>query len=519
MYSTFRLMLKYAIILVLLASAAASAEEPAQKANQFLESLPAVIAVTPPDFQSGALLQLANVELGAGRRAAALDHLNQAFAASAALPSERDYRIREEIQALIAAVTARINPERAAEMIAVIAPASGWEKDQRAVAVEQIVRPLLSAKKTDEAFAAFDRYAPEALFPFQPAGDLLKLLAPEDQRRATLCAQALAAFRQRPDVENFNIYLRNYRKEIPPQLFETSVRALVQSALDRKGLPRPLLFSITTPKGTVAVRDSLDSVLFQMYDLAFDIDPDLAKRIADGRPELQQILQRYPRGQASLQADGDAVTTWTDAESKDGKPTPAQQQRSAVVAMEGLKVQQAMTVLRTDPGKYLEIVREIPTPRLKTRMYSTYAMFAASRPPEEGKPMLAKCVTELEEVKDPSASSSAWVTVANAAHRLKDAELAARALDRAIADAAAQLKADADQDNPNLAPKCLWPSATAVRTAFYRAAEVLGPNAESLLERIPDNELQSMARIEMAAQWLGVPFDQPVTKIRRKTAN
>ena len=40
---------------------------------------------------------------------------------------------------------------------------------------------------------------------------------------------------------------------------------------------------------------------------------------------------------------------------------------------------------------------------------------------------------------------------------------------------------------------------------FYRAAMSLGEEAELLLDKIPDTEIQVMARTEMAAAWLNAP--------------
>jgi hypothetical protein len=245
----------------------------------------------------------------------------------------------------------------------------------------------------------------------------------------------------------------------------------------------------------------------------------LAQRIADGRPALQAILERYPNGQKSLDATGDSVTTWTDAASadKEGRPTPAQQQRAQVVAMEGKLVQEAMTALRLgEMTKYFNVIHQIPTDRLRQRMIGTAAMHAASKTPEEGKPILSSCVKEMESVKEPASRGTAWITIANAAMKLKDRDLAVSSLDKAIADAKEELKRDADPDHPNLAPKCLWPSAWLLRSAFYRAAAILGTDAGALLDRIPDADLQVMARVEMAASWLEAPASPYYVQVKRK---
>jgi hypothetical protein len=98
---------------------------------------------------------------------------------------------------------------------------------------------------------------------------------------------------------------------------------------------------------------------------------------------------------------------------------------------------------------------------------------------------------------------------------MNDNDLVLSALHRAIADARLLHKQDADADNPNLAPRAAWPSTDAFRAIFYRAARTLGPDAEPLLERIPDPEINIMARVMMAAAWLNAPTaDIPVRVTR-----
>jgi hypothetical protein len=64
---------------------------------------------------------------------------------------------------------------------------------------------------------------------------------------------------------------------------------------------------------------------------------------------------------------------------------------------------------------------------------------------------------------------------------------------------------DAAPDSPNQAPKTFWPSTCAFRTILYGAGKRLGPEAEILLDRIPDYDLRLFAQIELAAALAGLP--------------
>jgi hypothetical protein len=72
---------------------------------------------------------------------------------------------------------------------------------------------------------------------------------------------------------------------------------------------------------------------------------------------------------------------------------------------------------------------------------------------------------------------------------------------------------DTASDSPNLAPRNFWPSTCAFRTILYAAGKRIGPEANILLDRIPDEDLRLFAQIEFAAALAGLP---ELPEIRRK---
>lgn len=64
---------------------------------------------------------------------------------------------------------------------------------------------------------------------------------------------------------------------------------------------------------------------------------------------------------------------------------------------------------------------------------------------------------------------------------------------------------DADPENPNEAPKGMWPSTGSFRSILYSAGKRLGSDAAKYLNRVPDDDLRLFARIELAAALAGLP--------------
>ena len=75
---------------------------------------------------------------------------------------------------------------------------------------------------------------------------------------------------------------------------------------------------------------------------------------------------------------------------------------------------------------------------------------------------------------------------------------------------------DTDPDSPNQAPKAFWPSSSRFRTALYDAGKRLGPDAVTLLERIPDPEIRLFAQIEFAAALAGLPAARETSMKQRR---
>ena len=105
----------------------------------------------------------------------------------------------------------------------------------------------------------------------------------------------------------------------------------------------------------------------------------------------------------------------------------------------------------------------------------------------------------------------------NPAHKIKDDKLSWQAIDRAMADATALYKLDANEDSPNKALREYWPSTQGYRRIVITAVKLFGVDAEPLLLRITDPDLALLARVEMAQALLERPHDSWSTSVSRSS--
>lgn len=496
----------------------ADAPDSKDKAKQYLEAAGGMIAAAPPESQASALLQLAAVEKAIDSKLAA-EHLDQAFAAAAVLPSRKENRLKEQTQAMIVRELAGLDLEKAIEKLAGMETTPPDEIDPRAEAIEQIVSALTREKKIDEAASVMDRFSSTGAYSFGGAKALLAALAPDDDRRALIFGQVISGFNRQPDIKAMELFVREFspRRErpMPKSLFDTAVRAMVDAVLDNKGIVEPATLTITTDKATISLNDPQDSALWRLIDLAVLVDQGLVKKAIRDRPTLANLVELFPAGLISI-AKGDAVMT-AGTLAGDGPNSREAQEKQQRLIRETSLFQEVMKYYRKEPEKALEASRGIPTAILRVRAITTVARNVDESQPAAAKSTIEKCIAALEEMKPPESRAGGWSGIAMAAGKIKDKELASKALLKGLDDIKAQYAADADPDNPNGAPRPMWPSTVAYRNLFYQAAKILGTETEGFLEKIQDPEIQALARIDMAGAWLGVEQVQiPIRTLKKQ---
>ena len=214
----------------------------AARARAALESAAAMVAAAPPEFQAGALLQLGSVTASFAPRRA-LELYEQSLAASAVLPTQSGYRVKEEFQSLLCEQVARLDVGRAVEILPLIQIPPSGEPDPRGRAFRAITQQYLSRKQTEKALEMLER-----LRGGQPGAEVAA--ARRRARRQSLFSQAQASFVQRPEAEPYDRFLRAFRKEMTIETFQSSVRVLAKRCSTARAFRNRTARPLWRPRGT-----------------------------------------------------------------------------------------------------------------------------------------------------------------------------------------------------------------------------------------------------------------------------
>lgn len=498
--------LSFSILFILSISQSAQERppDPAQKAREYLEQAAGMVGAVAPDSQAVALLQLAIVESPIDKSKSE-EHFEQAFRAAAVLPSRTAGRMKEQVQSRAVTGLAPLNVQSAIELAAAISPAKAKEFDVRADAIFSIIQYLVKEKKFDQAVEAMDRFNSGGAYPLRAAGFLLSQLPADDSRRGAIFSAAVAGFTQNPDCDNMVRFLNQF-PEMPLALKETAIRSLMRAIEEGQGMPFYTDQTLTSNAGSVSLDSPQEILIFNAVDLIRPVDPDWVKKMAAERPKLRAGLERFPGGVPEMRAAGNLVVALATGSSPG-------------LSADSRAFQRALEYAEKDPSKALTLSKEIPMPRMQAILVTHVARGAKSKQAGEAASVLQACLARLEEIQPLNSRTEGWDAVADAAGVVKNHDVALKAIERGMADAAAIHRFEAKAEEGNLAPRAAWVSSQAYKRLFYRAAKALGPAAENMLEKIPEADLQVLARVEMAAAWLGQEPTPQVVHVARKPKN
>jgi hypothetical protein len=243
------------------------------------------------------------------------------------------------------------------------------------------------------------------------------------------------------------------------------------------------------------------------------VDPAQADQVLNQFPNLRVALSYFPDGTESMLGSEGGLSTSTNTSSQ--RISPEAEARQQIGAIAESRAAAALAGLSSDPQRALDRVRTIPLPEKQAEVLGVIAQGVSEKDPQTARAILNQCVSILDNIQDPALRVRNWAVVAQAAHRIQDDPGAWAAIDRGMADSAALYKLDSDAESPNLALREYWPSTQNFRAIVAKATELFGPDAEPLLQKIPDPELALLARIEMAQVLLGRPPDATRIEIER----
>jgi hypothetical protein len=271
--------------------------------------------------------------------------------------------------------------------------------------------------------------------------------------------------------------------------------------------------TLSSSKGTATFTSREDVDLFDVMPLVREIDPKRYDDLLSSHAELRSALQIFPGGAASV-ADDRGISMYTVSGGKTSDPAAqkremeAMNSRMQIQALINSRAQAALIAAPKDPDKALDLVAEIPSPPRQAEVLAVIARGVGGNDAVKGRRILARCIGMLDDLKYPDDRVTVWDIVAEVAGIVKDDEIAQRAIEKLLADAAELYKEDTDKDRPNRRGRETWPSTQAYRHALIRAAKLMQVDAETLLPKVTDPDMNVLARVTLAQALLERPFDR-----------
>lgn len=486
--------------------------DPVKKAREMLDAAAEMLGGVQPQIQVVGLWHLAE-NYQAFDRKKALEFYKQAWAGTPTLAPEQVERFEKRLQVDIIRSVADVDAGLAIEMVKQMKPAKGNFYDNRLWAIVKIVEVLGRKSEFDKAIEFLDAMGGLGAYSFRAASALYGRLPPGDPRRTFLFASAQAVFGLRP-ARDFGDLLADHAADLPPQTAAAAVSGYVKFILDSKNEPVTTetgaiayqTRTYATAKGTASFNTSQEADLFDVMWLVERFDPKRAEELLAQYPNLKASLAAYPKGTKSMQTEGLLYTysTLSSTNDMDAQRFAQQFRMRAIVESRKFEVLQAAV---KDPDKAIELVKSIPQPAKQAEILSAVARDVAEKDPAKSRNILNKCMAALPEVKDPGERIPVWDAVAESAALIKDDKLLWEALERGLSDAGALYRWDTEDagGNPrvNVQLQEYWPSTVAYRRIVMRAASILKTDAEPLLHKIADPNLNLLARIAMAQALLG----------------
>ncbi len=479
------------------APAQPSVPTPREKAIEVLNAAFDSAPGAQPEVAALALVRIGE-NLEAVDHKKALAALTRAFDATPGIPPDQDGR-REFVQSLVAGATVEVSLADAIDMLKRITVSASVTDDPRHTAINAAVSRLLQRSSgkngADEAIELVNSVGVTGQYPFEAARQIFEHLPADDVRRPAIFAYSLSAYTLRPS-EAFGTFLVRHWKEIPRTTAEAAVRQVVETilALKDEGLNE----SLEAANGSLTLHGRRNVELFDLMQVVREIDPKRAAEILDRNPELKAALERFPGGREALGVVGNSSRS-------EGNVEPGGRGSDMGAALAQLEKVEEGTPEPQRLAKYLEIARAIKTPAVRLELLSSLVSGAAASDPVTARSLLSECMELLKGSRDPALRSQVWASLAEAAHQIHDDDLAREALDQAFDDAALLVKLDLDPDEPNSGPRDMWPSTNAYRRIVISGVKMFGVNAETLLARVEDRDLNLFARVEMAQALLDRP--------------
>ncbi len=320
---------------------------------------------------------------------------DETFTVTANLPNDMQ-RAQSEIAALQA--LSENNPVHALELLGKMEAPRNRDgqpmPDVRAGVTTMLFQRVWQKKNMEglDTLTATARQMGEAgSYPYMAMGMLIRQVKRKDvDKSKELLNEALTFFNRRQTGaggnEQFAMFLRQNREEIPTSLLKDLLEKLVAQSLATKDEGSSQLV-VATEKGVAAKMNSAASILlYQLMPMIRELDAEWAKKLETEYQELRQAADIARSGEQRVMTRG--------VGGSGGAPPRAMMEEMQAMEIDELSAQ--------DPQRALKMNAELTDPSVRAASGARLAATLVKSNPEQAADLLKKAKEAIAETKDPA---------------------------------------------------------------------------------------------------------------------
>jgi len=259
--------------------------------------------------------------------------------------------------------------------------------------------------------AAARQMGESGAYPYMAINLLIRQVKSKDAEKSKeILNEALAFFNRRPTAgngnEQFAMFLRSNREEIPTPLLKDMLEKLVSQAVNLKNDTSTSMV-LATESGTAAKLDNAASIfLFQLMPMIRSLDADWAKRLENQYQELRAAADFARSGEQRM------MVTRSVGGGPGGEPPRAM--------MEEMRAMEIDELSARDPQRALKMNAELTDPSVRAASGARLAATISKSDPEQAAELLKKAKEAIAEAKEPMDKLRILVGLAQAQASLND---------------------------------------------------------------------------------------------------
>ena len=426
-----------------------------------------------------------------------------------ALPDEKDVFLRSRNQGLIIEKLAKLDPGKALALLTQLSP-SVAEGSVKPKAYEKVVQSLLEAGKLDGAVDVLSAYG-EGEYPFGALTAVMQELAQDDGRRVILFGLATSAYTATPRGDFGELIIRHW-ETLPRESVQAAVSTITSNLLNPPKRSGKSITRFSSNQGAVTFNSREELDLFKLLKVVKANDAKRLAEIFEKHPGMEEAMTKLPGGVSQ------GMTMNANSSGDDAASRMEGERMASEMAQRMDQVERVRLAAEKDPREALKLAEKIKDADMRLSALVTVGNAAAEKQDAAlSATVLAACAAAMEKADEPIGIGMALIQMGDIAARAKQPDLVRQIAEKGFAAAELALKSDLKKDNPNTAPRDVWPSVQMARMLMLLTGRELGTDAALLLDRWKDPDLRLVAQIALARALLGeMPTEMNMSISRSK---